>query len=460
MGFWSFLPHRLPWYRRVLNRLIHHSRRRPTVSIQIITLIIILFSLTLSISLKLSLDARRLARLPFAQTMLVEFIQNPQTGTVSINRAARVPDTATLNQPLQTNPSAAISTLEVTTNGRVTNTVPLSFISTVHADNFDLLADSTLPITSHQPEFPLAQPYALALISYTPSTALTITKPGRSPQTLDSAPLTLTANQPLSDTPTIDSSQPTAPFPDNTLDILFISDSYTDFTQFHQDAQTMHDLLTSLTPFSEFISSIQPHFLDNVTDLGCYRPPSIPRLIVCDAYKVYLAASTMNYDTLVVVHNSNEYGGSGSPGLAVTYRDVTSLGAKVMVHEFGHSFGGLGDEYSYDSIYYGIPYWPNCDLSSCPKWSANPDTGCFSVCGYTNLYRPTDNDSLMRSLSPAHGFRFGPVSEDHLRSLIRSYIPAADPDLDGDFDFLDYQLILNDFPTHTLFDLNQLINYY
>ena len=55
-------------------------------------------------------------------------------------------------------------------------------------------------------------------------------------------------------------------------------------------------------------------------------------------------------------------------------------------------------EYSYGttgSLYYS---GANCDTSSsCTKWYGLPGTGCYKICSYTNLYRATEDDCLMRT---------------------------------------------------------------
>ncbi|MFH0820670.1 MAG: hypothetical protein V1908_02740, partial [Candidatus Peregrinibacteria bacterium] len=40
----------------------------------------------------------------------------------------------------------------------------------------------------------------------------------------------------------------------------------------------------------------------------------------------------------------------------------------VFVHEFGHSFGGLKDEYFTSDVFDDPSQYPNCDLFGCPKW--------------------------------------------------------------------------------------------
>lgn len=63
------------------------------------------------------------------------------------------------------------------------------------------------------------------------------------------------------------------------------------------------------------------------------------------------------YEHIIVLVNTEKYGGGGilnSYNLSMTHH---SYFKPVVVHEFGHSFGGLGDEYSYGNEQ--IPMYPH-----------------------------------------------------------------------------------------------------
>ena len=74
------------------------------------------------------------------------------------------------------------------------------------------------------------------------------------------------------------------------------------------------------------------------------------------------------YEHIIVLVNSTKYGGGG------IYNSYTLTAAKdksfrpVVVHEFGHSFGGLGDEYFYDDQYEQF-YFPGIE-----PWEQNLTT--------------------------------------------------------------------------------------
>lgn len=63
------------------------------------------------------------------------------------------------------------------------------------------------------------------------------------------------------------------------------------------------------------------------------------------------------YEHIIVLVNTDKYGGGGilnSYNLSMTRHDYYK---PVVVHEFGHSFGGLGDEYAYEEE--AIPMYPH-----------------------------------------------------------------------------------------------------
>ena len=81
--------------------------------------------------------------------------------------------------------------------------------------------------------------------------------------------------------------------------------------------------------------------------------------------KVYDALGTIPFEHIIVLANTAIYGGGG------IYNSVTIMNSghptfdAVLVHEFGHAFGGLGDEYFYDDMYSSMypsdtePWEPN-----------------------------------------------------------------------------------------------------
>jgi hypothetical protein len=131
------------------------------------------------------------------------------------------------------------------------------------------------------------------------------------------------------------------------------------------------------------------------------------------------AANAPQWEQIVAVANSSKYGGAGYAASEIsTFSGFNSSSLEVALHEFGHSFGNLADEYDYGggtSTYTGPePSSVNLTIlteaqmqAAAGKWVAwlgisLPSVGvhgCFEGGGYYQfgMRRPTSN-SLMRSL--------------------------------------------------------------
>lgn len=91
-------------------------------------------------------------------------------------------------------------------------------------------------------------------------------------------------------------------------------------------------------------------------------------------------AAAVPYDALYIMVNSARYGGGGIYGLYATFTTDNQWHRYVFLHEFGHSFGGLADEYYTSSTAYndfyprGVePVEPNITALRDPanlKWKA------------------------------------------------------------------------------------------
>jgi len=175
---------------------------------------------------------------------------------------------------------------------------------------------------------------------------------------------------------------------------------------------------------------------------AAYDCADIPRLICVDTSKVNAVLvrslpAPDSRDIVLVLVNDAEYGGSGG-SVAVASTHPSSV--ELVLHEVGHSFGLLADEYDYSP--------PACNNAAEPpeanvtrqtsrsaiKWGAWVDAatpvptlstteapGLYQGAKYcpTGLYRPT-YDSKMRTL----GRPFGAVnSEAHVKRIYNFVTP-------------------------------------
>jgi hypothetical protein len=211
--------------------------------------------------------------------------------------------------------------------------------------------------------------------------------------------------------------------PAEKLDVLYLGDDYSpdQLSLYRSDVEVFYQQLLNVEPFSTFAGNINIHRIDNTHDLGCWYSG---RLIQCDTNQVLAVALNAPHDFIVVIVNNSQYGGSGGSLIAVAFRDTdpdrTGNGPRVAVHEIGHTFGRLADEYL--AQYSGLRNAPNCTIDpKCSAWIDFPNTGCFQGCNFPDEYRSTENDCLMRTLDPSEGFHFCPVCRAHLTSLLQAY---------------------------------------
>ncbi len=170
---------------------------------------------------------------------------------------------------------------------------------------------------------------------------------------------------------------------DKKVDILILGDGYTaqEMAKFHQDVEHHIGVLFQTAPFKERKQDFNVRAIEVIsqesgidepekkiwknTALGCsFNSLDSPRYVLTSENKVLRdIASAAPYDFLFVLFNNNRYGGGGIFQLYATCFSGTDVAGEdwqadyVFVHEFGHSFAGLGDEYYSSSVSY-IDFYP------------------------------------------------------------------------------------------------------
>ncbi|MEU6762804.1 M64 family metallopeptidase [Streptomyces sp. NPDC046853] len=232
---------------------------------------------------------------------------------------------------------------------------------------------------------------------------------------------------------------------DTKVDVVFIGDGYTASQQedFHADVRTKWKEMAAVQPYAEYedlfnVWAVDAHSQqsgvsgDPTSDVrkntalnSAFFCDGIERLLCVDTNKVEAYASkAADPDLVIVLGNSTKYGGAGynaisSPsgydGIGTASSDHPDSD-QVAVHETGHSFGKLADEYWYDESTYTGPEPGESNLSKLSaadmaaqktKWHRwlgqdSPDggkVGAYEGGGYHGhgLNRPTE-DSIMRTL--------------------------------------------------------------
>jgi hypothetical protein len=181
------------------------------------------------------------------------------------------------------------------------------------------------------------------------------------------------------------------------VDFLILGDGYTaaEAKKFEADARRMTEVLFATSPFKEN----RRHF--NVWALcppsaesgisrpstGVYRDSPIGTtydafgseryVLTFDNRALRRTAQFAPYEFIEILVNNRTYGGGGIFNLYSTVSSDNAFGNYVFVHEFGHHFAGLADEYYTSSVSYAPatdrvePWEPNVtalmDVSSL-KW--------------------------------------------------------------------------------------------
>jgi hypothetical protein len=169
------------------------------------------------------------------------------------------------------------------------------------------------------------------------------------------------------------------------VDFLILGDGYTaaERGKFEKDARRLVDLLFATSPFRERRSDFNVWGLcPAAAESGISRPStgvhkkspvgatydafgSERYILTFDNRALRDIASFAPYEFIEILTNSNTYGGGGIFNLYSTVAADSLWSPYVFIHEFGHHFAGLADEY-YTS---DVAYEPAVDRSE--PWEAN-----------------------------------------------------------------------------------------
>ncbi len=202
------------------------------------------------------------------------------------------------------------------------------------------------------------------------------------------------------------------------VDLVFIAEGYTakEMEKFRKDAERFKEYLFMIEPYKSRKSDFN---IWAVESISAESGPDIPHndiwkntalssnfytfkidryLTAPNQTTIAKAASNAQCDALYVIVNTEKYGGGGIYnfyGLSMSDHPTT---AEVFVHEFGHSFAGLGDEYYSSEVAYEDFY----NLLVEP-WEANLTTLVDFKSKWEDLIspntpRPTPNDAAYKDV--------------------------------------------------------------
>ena len=176
--------------------------------------------------------------------------------------------------------------------------------------------------------------------------------------------------------------------PQDKIDVAVVAEGYTsgETDLFYEDARKAVDAILSHQPFSEYADrfnfvavalasedsgvSVPGEGLWKKTALGSHFDT-----FYMDRYLTTLRLRQMHdalcgipYEHIVILANTDTYGGGGIFNSYTLTNAHHKAFEPVVVHEFGHSFAGLADEYYYDDQFVEY-YYPDCE-----PWEQNITT--------------------------------------------------------------------------------------
>ena len=250
------------------------------------------------------------------------------------------------------------------------------------------------------------------------------------------------------------------------IDVAILAEGYTDKEMdiFYQDAEKACESLFSHEPFR---STKNKFNIVAVASPSIDSGVSVPRentwkhtavqshfdTFYSDRYlttsrvkSIHNALAGIPYEHIIILANTDVYGGGGIYNSYTLTTAHHPMFKPVVVHEFGHSFGGLADEYFYeddvmtDTYPLNVEPWEQnittrVDFSSKWKDMLPSDTpaptpvsqkgkypvGVYEGGGYSakGIYRPAFNCRMKTNEHP----EFCPVCQRAIRRVIDFYVP-------------------------------------
>jgi hypothetical protein len=184
--------------------------------------------------------------------------------------------------------------------------------------------------------------------------------------------------------------------PSSKVDLLVIGEGYTEaeMPKLRKDVDRLVGKLFATEPFKSRKSDFNVRVLElPATKSGVHRPrtrddrrsatgveynifDSERYILTLDNKSLRDVASSAPYDFIEILVNEKQYGGGGIFNDQATASVDTGFAEYVFVHEFGHHFAGLGDEYYTSDVAYQTggsehpePWEPNITANGArPKW--------------------------------------------------------------------------------------------
>ena len=252
--------------------------------------------------------------------------------------------------------------------------------------------------------------------------------------------------------------------PQNNVDIAFIAEGYTrdQMDKFLKDAERIGNYFLSQEPYSKYKDKLNFYAIESTseetgvdvpgrriyvnTDIGSsfYTFDMDRYLTSANTSRVYDIAANVPYDVIFILVNSKIYGGGGFYNHFGECTVDNYFSDIVSIHEFGHTFAGLADEYYTSEVTYSDfyntnvePWEPNIttNIDFASKWKYmvkkgipiptprtdkyQKDIGMFEGGGYVSkgVYSPMQDCRMKSNEAPG----FCPVCQQAIIRMIKFY---------------------------------------
>jgi len=207
--------------------------------------------------------------------------------------------------------------------------------------------------------------------------------------------------------------------PHKALDLAVIAEGYTkeEMEKFRSDVKKMSEYLFNTAPFDKYHNNINIYAIEAIsaesgTDVpgehiykntalnsGFYTFDVDRYLTTQDIKTVNDYAAASPHDGIIILINSPLYGGGGVYNYYTASTIDHKLAPQVIVHEFGHAFAGLGDEYYSGEVAYEEFYPFNVE-----PWEPNITTMVDFESKWKNMIPegvpvPTPNDAKYKDMT-------------------------------------------------------------
>jgi hypothetical protein len=167
--------------------------------------------------------------------------------------------------------------------------------------------------------------------------------------------------------------------PSSQVDLVFIAEGYTEAeeSKFKEDVEKFTDYLFGVKPFGSHKDRFSIRALFSPSDVSGTDDPGISKwvdtpagtsfytfgseryLTSPDYWKICDLLTNIPHDQVIIMVNTGKYGGGGIYNHYSIFSSDHPRSASVFVHEFGHGFVGLGDEYYNSEVAYESFYPPD-----------------------------------------------------------------------------------------------------